>query len=161
VPGETESVLGESDALVIRSLTKQWAIPGVRAGFVVGDPAVVSDLRRAQVPWSVSTTAIAASTALASEEARDESVRRAANVASWRRHLEEGLVELGVDHVPSASSFVLARVGDGVHARLRAAGIAVRRADTFPGLDAAWVRIAVRPPDVTDILLSTLRHALG
>jgi histidinol-phosphate/aromatic aminotransferase/cobyric acid decarboxylase-like protein len=161
VPGETESVLGESGALVIRSLTKQWSIPGVRAGFVVGDPAVVRDLRRAQAPWSVSTAAIAASTALASQLARDESARRAAHVATWRRHLEAGLVELGVDHVPSASSFVLARVGEGVHARLRAAGIAVRRADTFPGLDGAWVRIAVRPPDVADVLLSALRHALG
>jgi cobyrinic acid a,c-diamide synthase len=43
-----------------------------------------------------------------------------------------------------------------VHATLRDNGIAVRRADTFPGLDDSWVRIAVRPPDFTDRLLAGL-----
>lgn len=161
VPGETESVLGESGALVIRSLTKHWSIPGVRAGFVIGDPEVVGELRRAQTPWSVSTTAITASTALASERGRTESTRRAEQIGGWRAHLQQGLAELGVEHVESASSFVLARVGDGVHARLRAAGIAVRRADTFPGLDPSWVRISVRPDPLTDMVLTGLRDALG
>nr|WP_246084046.1 Rv2231c family pyridoxal phosphate-dependent protein CobC [Nocardioides plantarum] len=161
VPGQAESVLGESGALVIRSLTKHWTIPGVRAGYVVGDPVLIVELRRAQVPWSVSTTAIAASTALASPVADEESRRRAGLIADWRSHLEHGLTGLRVDHVPSASSFVLARVGVGVHERLRRAGIAVRRADTFPGLDATWVRIAVRPEPVVDVLLTALRDALG
>nr|WP_246142821.1 Rv2231c family pyridoxal phosphate-dependent protein CobC [Nocardioides rubriscoriae] len=161
VPGEPASVLGESGALVVRSLTKHWSIPGIRAGYVVGEPALLTQLRRAQVPWSVSTTAITASTALASGEARDESARRAALITEWRENLQQGLADLGVDHVDSTSSFVLARVGEGVHARLRAAGIAVRRADTFPGLDATWVRIAVRPQPVTEMLLAGLRDALG
>jgi cobyrinic acid a,c-diamide synthase len=51
---------------------------------------------------------------------------------------------------------------------VRDAGIAVRRADTFPGLGPGWVRIAVRPPEQTAVLASALaastqglRHALG
>jgi histidinol-phosphate/aromatic aminotransferase/cobyric acid decarboxylase-like protein len=161
VPGETESVLGESGVLVVRSLTKHWSIPGIRAGYVVGDPDLLSELRRHQVPWSVSTTAIAASTALASVRARRGAGVRAQRIGDWRTHLEKGLADLGVDHVPSATSFVLARVGVGVHAALRDAGVAVRRADTFPGLDGAWVRIAVRPTSSTDTLLRALRDALG
>ncbi|MCW2814983.1 MAG: hypothetical protein JWN84_2438 [Nocardioides sp.] len=160
VPGETASVLGESGALVIRSLTKHWSIPGVRAGYVVGDPALLCELRHEQVPWSTSTTAIAASTALATPQARSEAGVRALRIADWRTHLQRGLGDLGVDHLPSASSFVLARTGDGVHGRLRDAGVAVRRCDTFPGLDASWVRIAVRPEPVTGVLLDALRHAL-
>jgi len=77
-------------------------------------------------------------------------------IAAWRDHLESGLCELGIEHVRSAASFVLARVGVGVREELRARGIAVRRADTFPGLDASWVRIAVRPADLTDRLLIAL-----
>ena len=39
-------------------------------------------------------------------------------------------------------------------------GYALRRADTFPGLDDAWVRIAVRRPDTTRKLLAALRVEL-
>lgn len=160
VPGEPASVLGADGVLVVRSLTKHWSIPGVRAGYVVGDPSTVSQLARGQVPWSVSTTAIAAATVLATETARAEADVRARRIGAWRAHLEQGLTRLGVDHLPSSTGFVLLRVGDGVHARLREVGIAVRRADTFPGLDGAWVRVAVREPDVVDHLLERLQRAL-
>lgn len=170
VPGEPESLAGSSAGslagssasaadpglLVVRSLTKHWAIPGVRAGYVVGAATVVADLRRRQTPWSVSTTAAAAMLACATGEAAGEAERRAGVIAGWRAHLAAGLAEAGIDHVPSAISFVLARPGAGVHAALRERGIAVRRADTFPGLGPDWIRIAVRPPEVTARLLAAL-----
>lgn len=156
VPGEPESVVGRPGILVTRSLTKHWGIPGVRAGYVVGPSDLVADLRRGQVPWSVSAAAIAAMLAVTTPQARAEAHRRAEEIGAWRRHLEAGLDALGIDHVPSEASFVLARPGPGAHARLRAAGIAVRRADTFPGLDDTYVRIAVRRPEVTDRLLEAL-----
>ncbi|WGX99055.1 Rv2231c family pyridoxal phosphate-dependent protein CobC [Nocardioides sp. L-11A] len=163
VPGEPESLAGVplDGLLVLRSLTKHWGIPGIRAGYVVGGPAVIADLARAQTPWSVGTTAVAAVVACTSVEAGREARRRAELIRDWREHLEKGLADLGIPHLPSAASFVLARVGDGVHARLRASGIAVRRADTFPGLDGSWIRIAVRPPDTTDLLLAGLAGSAG
>lgn len=48
----------------------------------------------------------------------------------------------------SQTSFVLARIGIGAREALRARGITVRCADTFPGLDSSWARIAVRPPEI-------------
>jgi histidinol-phosphate/aromatic aminotransferase/cobyric acid decarboxylase-like protein len=158
VPGEPASLVsaGLSGVLVVRSLTKHWSIPGVRAGYVVGEPDLVAELRRGQVPWSVSAQASAAMLACSSPEALIESERRAREIGQWRAHLEDRLSGLGIHHVTSSAPFVLARVGDGVHARLRAAGIAVRRADTFPGLGPDWVRIAVRPPDVTERLVAAL-----
>lgn len=156
VPGETESLTGHPDVVVTRSLTKHWGIPGIRAGYLLGPPRIVAELRRGQTPWSVSTTAAAAMLAICSPEARAEAGRRAREIAGWRTHLEQGLTALGIEHEPSSTSFVLARVGAGTHARLRAAGIAVRRADTFPGLDDDHVRIAVRRPEVTDHLLDAL-----
>ncbi|MEQ4500614.1 aminotransferase class I/II-fold pyridoxal phosphate-dependent enzyme, partial [Nocardioides kribbensis] len=77
-------------------------------------------------------------------------------VVAHREHLERGLADLGVDHVTSAAPFVLVRAGRGAHGRLRERGIAVRRADTFPGLDDAWIRVAVRAPAVSDRLLAAL-----
>jgi histidinol-phosphate/aromatic aminotransferase/cobyric acid decarboxylase-like protein len=158
VPDEPESLAGAQTPglLVIRSLTKHWGIPGVRAGYLLGEPDTVARLRRGQVPWSVSTTAAAAMVACTTAEAAHEARRRSDEIADWRRHLEESLSAQGIRHIPSSASFVLAQVGDGVHTRLRDAGIAVRRADTFPGLDASWVRIAVRPEPVTDRLVEAL-----
>lgn len=163
VPGEPASWAGEPlpGLVVVRSLTKQWSIPGVRAGYLLAAPEQAAGLRAVRVPWSVSTTAAAAMRACATPEAARESARRAALVTTWRAHLESGLRTLGVEHLPSATSFVLARPGAGVHGRLREAGIAVRRCDTFPGLDGSWVRIAVRAPNVTDSLLDTLSAVLA
>ncbi|WP_235547362.1 MULTISPECIES: Rv2231c family pyridoxal phosphate-dependent protein CobC [unclassified Nocardioides] len=161
VPGEPETLAADRHPglVVTRSLTKHWGIPGVRAGYLLGDPAVVAALRREQVPWSVSSTAAAAMLACCTEEAVSESRRRAEEIAEWRRHLEESLSTMGIRHIASHASFVLADVGDGVHDALRVAGIAVRRADTFPGLGPSWVRIAVRPPARTRSLLDALSEA--
>ncbi|MDF1601995.1 Rv2231c family pyridoxal phosphate-dependent protein CobC [Nocardioides sp. YIM 152315] len=158
VPCEPESLAGVPvpGLLVVRSLTKHWGIPGVRAGYALGERDVVRRLRDGQVPWSVSATAAAAMLACTSDEARVESERRAVEIAAWRTELGESLSTMGIRHVASRASFVLAEVGPGVHGALRDAGIAVRRADTFPGLGPSWVRIAVRSPTRTRSLLDAL-----
>lgn len=160
VPGEPETLTtARADGLlVIRSLTKHWSIPGVRAGYVVGDPAAIRDLEWARTPWSVSATAAAAMLACATEQANLEARERAEQIATWRDHLEAGLRAREIEYVPSSASFVLARPGAGVREALRDHGIAVRRADTFPGLGPDWVRIAVRPSEPTDQLLAALSH---
>ncbi|WP_345527760.1 Rv2231c family pyridoxal phosphate-dependent protein CobC [Nocardioides endophyticus] len=162
VPGEPATLTRHRDPrlLVIRSLTKHWGIPGVRAGYLLADARLVRELRDGQVPWSVASTASAAMIACSTDEAAVESRRRSGQIATWRRDLEESLSTMGIHHIPSQASFVLAQVGVGAHGALRDAGVAVRRADTFPGLDASWVRIAVRPPERNRSLLDAL-SALG
>lgn len=162
VPGESASVADARlpGVLVLRSLTKLWSIPGVRAGYVLGDADLVADLRAQQPPWSVSAHATAAIVACTSDDARAEAARRASQVARDRAVLTDGLDALGVRHLPSAAPFVLAEVGPGVHGALRDAGWAVRRADTFPGLDDRWVRVAVRAPDVARRFLAALEVVL-
>lgn len=145
--------------LVVRSLTKLWSIPGVRAGYILGDPSVVAALAALQPPWSVSATAVAALVACSTEEAAAEAEGRVATIANGRSHLLAGLARLGIEHVASTAAFVLARPGSGVHESLRTQGFAVRRADTFPGLDGTWIRIAVRDSDRTDALLAAVARA--
>src|SRR5690606_468297 len=146
--------------LVIRSLTKHWSVPGIRAGYVVGSDRSIAALEARQIPWSVSTPAIAAAIACTSPEATAEAARRAKEIAEWREALVDGLGARGIEVLPSRTSFVLARPGPGVREALRERGVAVRRADTFPGLDATWVRIAVRPPETSARLFAAL-DALG
>ncbi|MDN5896000.1 MAG: Rv2231c family pyridoxal phosphate-dependent protein CobC, partial [Nocardioides sp.] len=159
VPGETHSFAPTPTPglVVVRSLTKLWGIPGVRAGYVLAEPGIIDELRWRQVPWSVSATAAAAMVATAGEDARAEAALRTQRIATRRSVLGQGLTDLGIPYVASQAPFVLARPGSGVRERLRAAGYAVRRADTFPGLDESWVRIAVRAPETTRKLLAALR----
>ncbi|KAA1396137.1 cobyrinate a,c-diamide synthase [Aeromicrobium ginsengisoli] len=159
VPDERHSLAAITDPglLVVRSLTKLWSIPGIRAGYVLGSPQLLTELKAHQAPWSVSSVAIAAMIATATPEALAEAAKRTTRIGQHRRVLTDGLTELGIHHVPAAAPYVLAKVGTGAHDRLRAAGYAVRRADTFPGLDDTWVRIAVRRPDTTRKLLATLQ----
>ena len=163
VPGEPGSLAGEAlpGLVVLRSLTKHWSIPGLRAGYAVGDEAVVAELARAQTPWSLSTPAIAATVACTDARATSEAAERALTLQEQRAELESGLREAGVAFVPSRAPFVLVRAGHGAHRHLREQGIAVRRADTFPGLDASWVRVAVRPRETTQHLLKALGDLPG
>ena len=161
VPGQGESLAEMSlpGLVVVRSLTKHWGIPGVRAGYLLADPDTRDQLRASQVPWSVSGTAAAAMVACSTPQAQADAAGRADMLTSWRSALEQGLTQLGIPHQPSSASFVLAQVGVGVHAALRHAGIAVRRCDTFPGLGPEWVRMAARPPDRSRLLLAAIKDA--
>ncbi|ANH40247.1 Nicotinate-nucleotide--dimethylbenzimidazole phosphoribosyltransferase [Nocardioides dokdonensis FR1436] len=158
VPGERGTLAGAppEGLVVLRSLTKHWSIPGVRAGYLLGAAGDVAALRRGQVPWSVSTTAAAAIQACCTDEALAEAERRAHLITQWRTHLVAALAGLGIRTLPSQTSFLLARLGPDGRAHLREHGIAVRRCDTFPGLDPGWARIAVRPPGTTDHLVHAL-----
>lgn len=63
-------------------------------------------------------------------------------------------------HGEPAASFVLIELAgaDRVRARLRAAGFAARRGDTFPGLGADWLRVAVRDRATTDAFVEALER---
>ncbi|WP_224766772.1 cobyrinate a,c-diamide synthase [Janibacter melonis] len=162
VPHEAETLLtGDLDGvLVVRSLTKTWAVAGVRAGYLAGDPELVAALAAHQPHWSVGSLALRVMTETATPRALAEAGRAAQETAVWRRHLLDGLHALGVPTAGADAPFVLAQVGTGVHAALRDAGWAVRRGDTFPGLDPTWVRVAVRDPLTVDGLLRELGHLL-
>ena len=162
VPGEEQSLASTRlpGLLVVRSLTKTWSIPGVRAGYVLGDPAMVAALAGQQPPWSVSGSAVAAMVACSSAEALSEAERRARDTAHSRQLLVAGLADLGLPVVGSpAAPFVLLRVPFGLREALREEGFAVRRGDTFPGLGPDWVRIAVRDPDTTRRLLGAIARS--
>ncbi|MFI5807393.1 Rv2231c family pyridoxal phosphate-dependent protein CobC [Streptomyces sp. NPDC051561] len=167
VPGEPEALAGRTDVpglIVLRSLTKTWGLAGLRIGYLTAAPETVALLERAQPLWPVSTPALVAAEACVSPRALAEAAAAARSIEADRVHLLAGLAELGGVEVveESRASFVLIRL-DGardVRERLRAAGFAVRRGDTFPGLDEGWLRVAVRDRATTDGFLRELREAL-
>jgi histidinol-phosphate aminotransferase len=167
VPGERESLAGnDADGLLVfRSLTKMWALPGLRAGYVLGAPDLLARLAAHRPQWPVGTLALEAFRACSEPHAVAEVERAAAEFATNRADLIRALNELPGVRVnePASAPFLMLTVKDGEHVRtaLRERGIAVRRCDTFPGLDADHLRIAVRSPDQSEPLLTALREVMA
>ncbi|MGH2662647.1 MAG: cobyric acid synthase [Actinomycetota bacterium] len=162
--GEPESLAPRSDlpgVVVVRSLTKVWSLPGIRAGFLLGPPEILESLRAVRQPWSVNTLACALIAACVGD--RSSLQKLAEEVDGARKVLTSRLAELpGVRVWPSAANYVLIRVPDGPRVRtaLLDRGVAVRPVGTFPGLHAGHLRIAVRTPAENEILLAALREVL-
>jgi histidinol-phosphate/aromatic aminotransferase/cobyric acid decarboxylase-like protein len=159
VPGETESVAAAAlpGLAVLRSLTKLWALAGLRAGYLLAEPALVARLEASRQPWSVNALACAALETCAVDVETPRTV--AAEVAAERAELLAALQELpGLRVWPGAANFVLLRVanGSGAVARLREAGVAVRPASSFPGLDERYIRVAVRRGGDNRLLVEAL-----
>ncbi len=168
VPGEPQSLAGPGQlpgqVVVLRSLTKTWGLAGLRIGYVLGPAPLIAALGHAQPLWPVSTPALAAAELCSTPAALAEAERAAALTGAQREHLLQGLAALpGVRvHGEPAASFVLVELPGAaeVRERLRAAGFAVRRGDTFPGLGDDWLRIAVRDQGTTDRFLAALGGVL-
>ncbi|HEU5030655.1 MAG TPA: Rv2231c family pyridoxal phosphate-dependent protein CobC [Spirillospora sp.] len=161
VPGEPETLASRLPAgiVVIRSLTKTWGLAGLRAGYLLADPHLVSRLADAQPLWAVSTPALVAIEACCEPDAVAEAQAWAADLAAERDRLAGELTARGLYVVPEArASFLCLCVPDalGIRALLRQRGYAVRRGDTFPGLGTDWLRIAVRDRPSNDALLEVL-----
>ncbi|MBM2623558.1 threonine-phosphate decarboxylase [Actinoplanes sp. LDG1-06] len=167
VAGEPESLAGRTDLpglVVLRSLTKTWGLAGLRIGYLLGPRDLLPRLATAQPLWAVSTPALAAAIACASPVAVAAEREIASRLADERVHLVRRL-----RHVPNltvagdpASAFVSVRLegADKIRLELRERGYAVRRGDTFPGLGADWLRIAVRDTATTDAFVDTLTTVL-
>jgi histidinol-phosphate aminotransferase len=167
VPGEPESLAETRDlpgVLVVRTVTKTWGLAGLRVGYTLGPAALIARMAEGQPPWAVSTPALAAARACARPGAVAEAARAAGDTVRHRDYLVRGLRRLPGLAVPGdpRAPFVLVRVpaGERVRLALRDRGFAVRRGDTFPGLGPDYLRIAVRPPDVTDRLVAALTDVL-
>jgi len=164
VPGEPASLLRErmDDVIVVRSLTKALAIPGLRAGYAVAPPALARRLREVRPPWSANALALAA---LAAAARRPDALAAIAERASAEREdLERRLAGVvGVRSWPSAANFCLLEVADGpaVLAALRERRIAVRPAASFPGLGPGDLRVTARAPAENERLVAALAEAVG
>jgi histidinol-phosphate aminotransferase len=168
IPGERASMAGRTDLpglLVVRSLTKTWGLAGLRIGYLLGAAELLAPLRAVAPLWPVSTPALVAAVACCTPQARQAAGAIAAQLTRERAVLVDGLRKLpGVSVAGDpAASFVLIRLAGAARVRdeLRSRGWAVRRGDTFPGLGADWLRIAVRDTATTSAFLEELGSVLA
>ncbi|HEX8088675.1 MAG TPA: threonine-phosphate decarboxylase [Blastocatellia bacterium] len=140
------SAAKKSRFIVLRSLTKFYAMPGLRVGYAVCGANMAATIREQIDTWSVSTVALEAARAALIEE-EYESQTRLVN-AQAREEFADELRGIGLCVFPSATNFLLVRLprGSGVELarQLEPERTLIRRCDSFRGLGDMYVRLAVR-----------------
>jgi L-threonine-O-3-phosphate decarboxylase len=154
-----------ANVIVVRSLTKFYAVPGLRLGYAVASPAAAERIRRHIPPWSVNVLAQeAAACLLADEEFARQTVAFVGHQREWLARELAGLPALRV--YPSAANFLLVRLEQGgpsaagLAERLLAEGIAIRMFDASQHLDGRYFRVAVRTREENERLLAALGRLL-
>ena len=150
---------------VLLSLTKVFAIPGLRLGLCAASPDLADRLRRALPPWSVNSLAQAVGERALGDDAFRARTRAA--LGPLRDRLAGGLARLGLFVHPGQANYLLVRLPEGapgsgaVCRRLLVEhGVAIRDCANFTGLTDRHIRLAVRPEAETDRLLAALAAVL-
>lgn len=135
--------------IIVRSLTKMYAIPGLRFGYAVAPADIAARVEDNRDPWSVNVFAQAAAIAalregFGFERGTRERMReeRAFVQGAWGAHP-------AVTLYPPAANFFLVRFASASCATCLAKGVAVhgamlRDCSSFTGLDGAYLRVAIR-----------------
>lgn len=154
------------NVVVLLSLTKIYAIPGLRLGCAIANSQVAEAVRSLQPPWSVNTLAQAVGERALQDLDYVEQSRK--YVAEQREVLRAELEGLGGLRVfPSRANFLFVRLdrsdmdAPALAKRLLSEGIAIRVCDNFMGLDSRFFRVAVRREEENQRLCNALRRALG
>lgn len=136
--------------LVLRSLTKFFALPGLRIGYAIGHRNLVKRISHLQYPWNINSLAQAAAEAVLKDKDYINASRE--YVAKEKGYLFGRLKSIaGLKVYPPSSNFILCKLEDCaiesakvLNARLIKKGIVVRNCSNFRGLNQRFFRVAVR-----------------
>jgi threonine-phosphate decarboxylase len=147
---------------VLHSLTKFLAVPGLRLGFLLGQPALVQQLEKMRDPWNVNVMAQAAGVAGLKDLAyRQETVRL---VGREKEDMARGLQAIsGIKVLPPSVNFVLVGLGatgwnaELLQQRLWQERILIRNCASFTGLSDRYIRLAVKQQAENQRLIDLLK----
>nr|MBF0222540.1 cobyric acid synthase [Desulfobulbaceae bacterium] len=157
-----------SNIIVLRSMTKFYAIPGLRLGFAVAHPQTAAKIRLVLPPWSVNCLALILGAQMVLDHQYASLSRDLMNrLRSDLKARLQGFKEFKV--FDGQANFILVRLvspglmrkADQLAAKLLHFGIAIRVCANFAGLDDSFVRFAVRTEEENDRLITALGTILG
>ncbi|MHB9144578.1 MAG: threonine-phosphate decarboxylase CobD [Symbiobacteriia bacterium] len=150
---------------VVRSLTKFYALPGLRIGYGVAQPQIIARLNGQRDPWSVSALAQTAARAALADSAYAASTR--AWILAERPWLHAALAELPrLRPYPPGANFILVdamatgKTAAALQNYLGPRGLLIRDCADFLGLSPFHFRTAVRSRVENERLVATLREVL-
>lgn len=148
---------------VIRSLTKFYAIPGLRLGFGVASESLIQKLSAAKDVWSVNLLAAKAGTAAVEDE--NYKINTLLWLKSEQEFLTKNLNSLNIKHYKPAANFILCEfenenISRKIREGLKAKDILVRNCENFSGLNAKFIRIAIKSREDNEKLIKNLKEVM-
>jgi histidinol-phosphate aminotransferase len=147
---------------VLRTFSKAFGLPGLRIGYAIGNPELISVLERIRTPFNVNSLAqVAAEEALLDRDYLREVVTK---IRKGREYLSFRLSSLGIEVLPSDANFLMANVSSlGTDAPtlcnfLAKRGILIRDLSKFRGTGTVWVRITVGTEEQNEKLIQALEE---
>ncbi len=157
----TGLVRDSSSTIVLRSMTKFYALSGLRIGYGIYPAGMIDRIRYYKEPWTVNSLAQRAGVIAL----KDKHYRRQSHeyLAREKSFLEKELDRLNIKYFPSAVNFYLIRHerASEIVMRLREHAILVRDCSDFVGLDSRFIRIAVRTHRENVLLIKGLKEIIG
>lgn len=150
-------IVHSDNAIILRSMTKFFGIPGVRLGYAIGNATLVERLDAMGGPWSVNTLALAAGVAALQDAQHNQETLEI--IRQERRALFESLSAFPKLRIyPSSANYLLIEIKEGMTARelkerLIPHRIMIRDCTSFMGLSDRFFRVAVRSTEENRRLL--------
>lgn len=148
------------NVIMLHSMTKEFAIPGLRLGYATACSTLIQRLSLQRMPWSVNQVAITAGHYLLAHQ--DEYRMNIEAMMQERQRMAEQLTRVGCIEVwPSDTHILLCRLRMGRSSALKEYlatehGILIRDASNFESLGEGFFRIAVQTPEEDDQLLAAI-----
>lgn len=144
--------------IIVRSLTKKYAIPGLRLGYIVATEDTIEKLMQLKEPWSVNSIAIEAGKFLLKHNSADFD---ASGLINLSKSLQQNLSKInGIKITPSETSYFLVKLNKSATETtdylVNNYGLLVRNALNFKGLDDTYIRISTQSENQNNLLIKAL-----
>jgi histidinol-phosphate aminotransferase len=147
--------------LILRTMSKSYALAGMRIGFALGNPQLIAALDAVKDSYNLNRLAIVAAVAAIKDEVHHRRIVQ--HVVTERAWLEDQLREAGFEHSPSAANFVFVKPPPDASAAavadaLRERRVLIRHYHREP--IAGWFRVTIGTREQHDRLLAALKEIL-
>ena len=146
--------------ILLHSMTKRFAVPGLRLGYITACKELLHEIRTQRMPWSVNQLAIEAGHYLLSSSQCDIDISL---LLKEKERLAQSLLSIGGMEIwPSDTHYMLVQLRMGKAAALKEylateQGILIRDASNFEGLNEHFFRIATQTPEENDKLVESIK----
>jgi threonine-phosphate decarboxylase len=168
--GDTESLrqINPGNLIVLISISKIFAIPGLRIGYIVSSAEIIQKFKRLLQPWSVNSLAqLAVRYLTANKDDADTFIEKTQRyiLAERIRFFEASQNFAKLNLYPSTTNFILTRLPDGfdaagVSAQLAQNKILVRNCHNFNGLSNKFFRISLKTSEANSKLAEKLSQLI-